>query len=235
MITGRDKLAIDASLWRQAKNVGGQIFNVILPMNINRTFKKLLLFSSLSVFALSAQAQPEECSVLTEPATFLAENSVVCLQKTQVTDNNGTFLFKASLQWLGVDRQNHFQLVSSEADDAGVDVNSPTFTGANNTLTIPKVDIPGTYGTERFAMNLKLMQDDDASLFKLSSVDVYINPDYVPNETWVPYRMLDSDERRAVDLLARSLSYAKLADAVYDFDNVVDGSSASPIEVHPWH
>ncbi len=200
-----------------------QLFSVILPMNIKRTFRNFLLFSSLSVFALSAQAQPEECAVLTEPATFLAEASLVCLQKTQVTDNNGTFLFKASLQWLGAERPNHFQLVSSEADDAGVDINSPTFMSANNTLTIPKIDIPGIYGTERFAVNLKLMQEDDTSLFELSSVDVYINPDFVPNETWVPYGMLDSDERRAVDLLARSLPYAKLADAVYDFDNIVDG------------
>lgn len=192
-------------------------------ITINKIFKRFFLFFSLSVFALSAQAQPEECATLTEPATFLAETSVVCLQKTQVTDDNGTFLFKASLQWLGAERPNHFQLVSSEADVTGVDVNSPTFMSANSTLTIPKVDIPGIYGTERFAVNLKLMQEDDASLFELSSVDVYINPDYVPNETWVPYGMLDSDERRAVDLLARSLPYAKLADAVYDFDNVVDG------------
>ncbi len=192
-------------------------------MNINKTFKNLFLFLGLSITTVSVQALPTECSELTEPAFFLAETSVVCLQKTQVTDNNGTFLFKASLQWLGVDRPNHFQLVSTEADDAGVDVNSPTFTGVNNVLTIPKVDIPGSYGTERFAVNLKLMQDDDVSLFELSSVDVYINPYYVPNETWVPYGMLDSDERRAVDLLARSLPYARLADAVYDFDNVVDG------------
>ena len=192
-------------------------------MSMKRTFKQCLVFLGFWGISVAAHALPTECEALTEPATFVSETGVVCLQQAQVMDNNGTFLFKASLQWQGVDRPNHFQLVSAEADDAGVDVNSPTFTGTNNTLTIPKVDIPGTYGTERFAVNLKLMQEDDASLFELSSVDVYINPDFVPNETWVPYGMLDSDERRAVDLLARSITYARLADAVYDFDNVVDG------------
>ncbi len=187
-------------------------------MNINNTSKKLFLFLALSVTSISVQALPTECSELTEPATFLAENNLICLQKTQVNDE--TLLFKASLQWLGVDRPNHFQLVSTEADDAGVVEYSPVFTAANSTLTIPKIDLPGTYGTERFAVNLKLVPDDDAALFELTSAAVYISPDYIPNETWLPYGMLSPDERHAVDLLARSIPYAILAGAVYDFDNV---------------
>lgn len=191
-------------------------------MDIRKTFNKALFLLGLSVCAMSAQAQPTECSELTEPATFLGETGVVCLQQTRVMDNNGTFLFKASLQWLGAERPNHFRLFSTEADNTGtVNVNSPAFTSVNNVLSIPKVDVPGTFGTERFAVNLRLLQENGAFLFELSSTEVYINPDYVPNETWRPYGMLDPDERRAVDLLGGSIQYAKLSDAVYDFDNVV--------------
>ncbi len=191
-------------------------------MDINKTFNKIFLSFGLVVYAMSTQALPTECSDLTEPATFLGESGVVCLQQTQVTDDNGTFLFKASLQWLGADRPNHFELSSTEPDDINaVNVNSPAFTSVNNVLTIPKVDVPGTYGTERYAVNLSLFQENGVSLFELASADVYINPEFIPNETWVPYGMLDSDERSAVDLLGGAIAYAKLADAVYDFDNVV--------------
>ncbi len=191
-------------------------------MDINKTFNKIFLAFGLVAYAMSAQALPTECSDLTEPATFLGESGVVCLQQTQVTDDNGTFLFKASLQWLGADRPNHFELLSTEPDDINaVNVNSPAYTSVNNVLTIPKVDVPGTYGTERFSVDLKFFQEDGVSLFELASADVYINPEFIPNETWVPYGMLDPDERRAVDLLGGSIAYAKLADAVYDFDNVV--------------
>ncbi len=192
-------------------------------MTMKKICKHGFVFFCLYCVSVFAHALPAECDELTEPATFVSETGVVCLQQTQVMDNNGTFLFKASLQWQGADRPNHFQLLSTEADNLGANVNSPAFSSENGVLTIPKVDLPGAIGTERFAVNMALSEENGSFVFEMTSLAVYVNPDFVPNETWVPYGMLDSDERRAVDLLARSLPYAKLADAVYDFDNVVDG------------
>ncbi len=187
-------------------------------MTIKKTFNTLLLLLGLSVYTLPAQALPEECLELTEPATFLSDTGIVCIQQAKVADNNEVFVFKAALQWLGVDQLNQFQLLSVEADQSNlVTINSPSFIPINSTLTIPKIDIPGIYGTERYAVDFTL----DDSLLELSSAAVYINPDYIPNETWTPYGMLDPDERRAVDLLARATPYAKLADAVYEFDTLI--------------
>lgn len=191
-------------------------------MSIKKTFKQCLVFLGFLGIPVAAHALPTECEALTEPATFVSETGVVCLQQTQVIDNNGTFLFKASLQWQGVDRPNHFQLLSTEADNVDVNVNSPAFSSENGVLTIPKVDIPGAIGTERYAVDMALSEENGSFVFEMTSVAVYINPDYLPNVTWLPYGMLNADERRAVDLLDRALPYAKLADAVYDFDVVVD-------------
>ena len=67
--------------------------------------------------------------------------------------------------------------------------------------------------------------DDPATLlFELAKVEIYNNPEYVPIRDWKPYGMLFPEERRAVDLLGRSISYAQLADAIYDFDNIIVGS-----------
>ncbi len=185
---------------------------------------RIISFSFLMGTASITQALPDECVNLTAPATFLEANSLVCLQKIVVTDSSGDQLYKASLQWLGADNPSGFKLLTVEPDDT-TDANSPTFSLLNGVLTIPKVDIPKLYGTERYTVSLAWVTDTDAStndpvsIFKLAAVAQYNNPEYVPNVTWKPYGMLLPRERRAVDLLARSISYAKLANAVYDFDN----------------
>ena len=120
-------------------------------------------------------------------------------------------------------------MLDAEFDDAA-EPNSPVFSLTNGLLTLPKVDVPKLNGTERYNVSLNWLKDSDAdtddavSLFELATVALYINPDYIPNTTWKPYGMLLPNERRAVDTLARSIPYAQLADAVYDFDNVAVGA-----------
>ena len=191
----------------------------------NSYFVRIVSFSVLMVAAPMVQALPDECKNLTAPATFLEANGLVCLQKIIVTDSSGDQLYKASLQWLGVDNPNRFKLLSVEFDDA-FETHSPTFSFLNGVLTLPKIDVPKLYGTERYTVSLGWVTDadmdtDDAvSVFELATVALYNNPGYIPNTTWKPYGMLLPHERRAVDLLGRSIPYAKLADAIYDFDNV---------------
>ncbi|MDP2224344.1 lipase [Nitrosomonas sp.] len=186
---------------------------------------RIISFSVLMVTAPMTQALPDECAKLTAPATFLEANSLVCLQKIIVTDSSGDQLYKASLQWLGVDNPNRFKLLTVAFDDAS-EANSPTFSFLNSVLTLPKIDVPQLYGTERYTVSLvwvtdtDMDTDDPVSVFELKTVALYNNPGYIPNTTWKPYGMLLPHERRAVDLLGRSISYAKLADAIYDFDNV---------------
>ncbi|MBA3755115.1 MAG: lipase [Nitrosomonas sp.] len=171
-------------------------------------------------------ALPDDCLELTAPATFLEANGLVCLQKIIVADEASTQLYKASLQWLGIDNPNRFQLLTTEFDDAS-EINSPTFSTLNGLLTLPKVDVPKLFGTERYIVNLNLVPSTDdpaAMLFELAKVEIYNNPDYVPIRDWKPYGMLFLEERRAVDLLGRSIPYTQLADAIYDFDNVAVGS-----------
>lgn len=186
---------------------------------------RIISFSVLMVTAPMTQALPDECAKLTAPATFLEANSLVCLQKIIVTDSSGDQLYKASLQWLGVDNPNRFKLLTVAFDDAS-EANSPTFSFLNGVLTLPKIDVPQLYGTERYTVSLvwvtdtDMDTDDPVSVFELKTVALYNNPGYIPNTTWKPYGMLLPHERRAVDLLGRSISYAKLADAIYDFDNV---------------
>ena len=193
--------------------------------NWNSYLIRIISFSILMVVAPMVQALPDECKNLTAPATFLEANSLVCLQKIIVTDSSGDQLYKASLQWLGADSPNQFKLLTVEFDDASA-ADSPTFSFLNGVLTLPKVDVPKLYGTERYTVSLAWVTDSDAdtddavSVFELKTVALYNNPGYVPNTTWKPYGMLLPQERRAVDLLGRSIPYAKLADAIYDFDNV---------------
>lgn len=193
--------------------------------NLARLISVVTLFFSVS----AVKAQPEECANLTVPVTVIESTGLVCLQKIIVTDSSGDQLYKASLQWLGADNPNRFSLLSAELDDAS-DVHSPKFSFLNGVLTLPKVDVPMLYGTERYTVSLTWVTDgDDAtvdavSVFELNTVALYNNPDYVPNVTWKPYGMLFPEERRAVDLLVRSIPYARLADAIYDFDNVAVGS-----------
>ena len=190
---------------------------------------RFISFSALMLVASMARALPDDCAPLIAPVTFFESNGLVCLQKVIVKDDSGEQLYKASLQWLGADNPNRFVLLSTELDDAsGPD--SPTFSFINGQLTLPKVDVPKPNGTERYNVSLNWVTDSDAgtddavSVFELATVALYVNPNYVPNATWKPYGMLLPNERRAVDLLARSIPYAQLADAIYDYDNVAVGS-----------
>lgn len=189
----------------------------------------IIIFITLVAAAPLARALPEECATLTAPVTYIESNGLVCLQKVIVKDASGEQFYKASLQWLGVDNPNQFKLLSTEFDDAS-GANSPAFSLTTGLLTLPKVDVPKPNGTERYNVSLNWLKDSDAgtddavSVFELATVALYINPDYVPNVTWKPYGMLLPNERRAVDLLARSIPYAQLADAIYDYDNVTVGS-----------
>lgn len=190
---------------------------------------KLISAVGLILAVSAVKALPDECVNLTAPVTFIESNGLVCLQKIIVTDSSGDQLYKALLQWQGADNSNRFILLSTEFDDDS-ESHSPTFSLLNGVLTLPKVDVPKLYGTERYAVSLNWVTDgDDAtvdavSVFELNSVALYNNPEYVPNVTWKPYGILFPNERRAVDLLVRSIPYAQLADAIYDFDNVAVGS-----------
>jgi hypothetical protein len=173
---------------------------------------------SLIVFTNAAKAFPEECLELTAPATFVESTGTVCLQKIKVIGSSGTQFYKAPLQWLGPNNPNQFKLLTPERDNA-TEENSPSFLVDTGALIIPNIEIKKEFGIERFSANLFLPKEDNAFLFELGAVSVYINPDYIPNTTWKPYGMLNPVERHAVDALGRSFPYAKLADAVYDFDN----------------
>lgn len=183
----------------------------------------LIGFIALMSISPATQALPEDCLNLSAPATYIETNGLVCLQKIIVVDEIGNQQFyKASLQWLGIDNPNRFSLISVELDNASETYN-PIFSEVNGLLSLPKVDIPKQFGTERYAVNLTLAPDignAGDTQFELTKVDIYNNPDYVPGRDWKPYGMLLPNERRAVDILGRSVPYAQLADAIYDFDNV---------------
>lgn len=192
-------------------------------MSRHKHYVILIGWAVLMAATSMARALPEDCLDLTAPAAFLETNGLVCLQKVIVADQGDTQLFKASLQWLGVDNPNQFKLLSAEFDNAASETDSPTFSAADRLLILPKVDIPKQFGTERYTVSLAWVpgaDDSTVSLFELAKVATYINPDYVPNVTWKPYGMLYPEERRAVDILGRSIPYAQLADAIYDFDNI---------------
>lgn len=192
-------------------------------MSRHKHYVILIGWAVLMAATSMARALPEDCLDLTAPAAFLETNGLVCLQKVIVADQGDTQLFKASLQWLGVDNPNQFKLLSAEFDHAASETDSPTFSAADGLLTLPKVDIPKQFGTERYTVSLAWVpgaDDSTISLFELAKVATYINPDYIPNVTWKPYGMLHPEERRAVDILGRSIPYAQLADAIYDFDNI---------------
>lgn len=174
-----------------------------------------LLFSG-SVYAMSTA----ECTDQAAPAVFIEENGVLCLQKITLAEQPDSVFYKASLQWQGPNKPNEFTLLNVE-NDLSAEIDSPVFSTETGTLLISKVDIPKIFGTERYVASLVLADQDDLALFKLSNIAIYINPDYEPNITWKPYGMLAKEEKRAVNVLGRSIPYAKLADAVYDFDNAI--------------
>lgn len=177
----------------------------------------------MNIFLLNStavHADQVECTEQTAVATFLEESGLLCLQKIAIQELPEIEFYKASLLWSGPDKPDEFRLLSVEGDlSAGI--GSPVFSTENGTLTLSRIDIPKIFGTERYVAHLALADRDDLSVFKLNSVAVYINPDYVPRVTWKPYGMLATDERRAVDALGRSIPFARLADAVYDFDNTI--------------
>lgn len=178
---------------------------------------------ALMVLAPWARAIPSECSALSVPAAYIESNGLVCLQNIVVSDSSGEQIYKAALQWMGSDNPNRFRLIGADFDEAS-DMHSPSFSMTSGILTLPKIDIPRLYGTERYTVNLTRVldiDDDSEFVFELNSIALYNNTNYVPNIHWKPYGMLLSHERRAVDLLGKSIPYAKLADAIYDFDNTV--------------
>lgn len=177
----------------------------------------------INIFLLNSaavHANPIECAEQTATASFLEESGLLCLQKIAIQELPEIEFYKASLQWSGPDKPDEFRLLSVEGDLAASE-GSPVFSTENGTLTLSRIDIPKVFGTERYVAHLALADRDDLSVFKLNSVAVYINPDYAPGVTWKPYGMLATEERRAVDVLGRSIPFARLADAVYDFDNVI--------------
>lgn len=177
----------------------------------------------MNIFLLNSaavRANPIECAEQTATAAFLEESRLLCLQKIAIQELPEIEFYKASLQWSGPDKPDEFRLLSVEGDLAAGE-GSPVFSTENGTLTLSRIDIPKVFGTERYVAHLALADRDDLSVFKLNSVAVYINPDYAPGVTWKPYGMLATEERRAVDVLGRSIPFARLADAVYDFDNVI--------------
>lgn len=187
---------------------------------------RLNIFVFFLIVVTTVRAMPEDCADVAAPAIFFESDGLVCLQNIRVTDSSGELFYKAALQWLGAENPNQFKLLSVAFDESS-NTDNPVFSMINGVLRLPKIDIPRLYGTERFDVSLnwiKDVDDDLVSVFELSNVALYINPGYVPNVTWKPYGMLLSDERRAVDLLIRSIPFAQLADAIYDFDNVKVGS-----------
>ncbi|MGZ0018502.1 lipase family protein [Nitrosomonas sp. wSCUT-2] len=187
---------------------------------------RFIFFAFFLFTTATVRAMPEDCKNSTATAAFFESNGLVCLQNIKVTDASGEQFYKAALQWLGAENPKQFKLLSV-AFDEGPGTNNPTFSMVNGVLRLPRIDVPKLYGTERFDVSLnwiKEADDDVVSAFELVTVALYNNPEYVPNVTWKPYGMLLSSERRAVDLIVRSVPFAQLADAIYDFDNVKVGS-----------
>ncbi|MCP5246264.1 MAG: lipase [Burkholderiales bacterium] len=180
----------------------------------------LIGLSCFLIIINPAQAVTTDCEEKTTPAAFFVDDGLLCLQNITIAEHPGAAFYKASLEWSGLDNPNQFRLLTTKHDNLS-DQHSPVFSLANGSLVLPKIDIPQTFGTERYVASLVLVESDDHSIFELVSIARYINPDFIPNVTWKPYGMLDREERHAVDLLGRSLPYARLADAVYDFDNTV--------------
>lgn len=189
----------------------------------NALFGRIIFFAALITVAPFARATTGECAALTAPATYIESNGLVCLRKIVVADVSGEQIYKAALQWMGAGNPNRFRLISADFDEIS-DTHSPVFSMASGVLTLPKIDIPRLYGIERYAVNLTRVLDaghESEYIFELNSVALFNNTGYEPNVDWKPYGMLLPHERRAVDLLGKSIPYAKLADAIYDFDNTV--------------
>lgn len=190
------------------------------------TFPSLLALSVTflsSINTAHSETHPPECENLKASVTFIESTGVVCLQNIKVSDASGTAFYKAALRWLGADRPNQYSLVSVEGD-VETENNSPVFSPESGVLTLPQVDIPKTFGTERYTATLTLHESANGNYFELDDADVYNDPNYVPNKTWKPYAMLNPTERRNINLLGQSIPFAGLANSIYDFDTVLDNS-----------
>ncbi|MEK7779184.1 MAG: lipase [Pseudomonadota bacterium] len=188
---------------------------------------KFISFVSLFSLASVTYALSEECSKSTVPASYLDTIGLVCLQKIITIDPSDSNTYKSTLQWLGSSNpelSHQFLLTGLEIDNMPAEPNSPSFAFTTGILSIPKIDIPKQFGTERYSVNLSLIPDSSETIFQLNQVSIYINPDYVAGRDWKPFGMLAPEERRATDLLGRSLPYMQLADLVYDFDNTTVGT-----------
>ncbi|BCG64299.1 MAG: hypothetical protein methR_P2072 [Methyloprofundus sp.] len=201
-------------------------FSIQQPNNLKRyacRFISCIGLYSLLFFSHSLQAHPNECANISAPAIFLSESELVCLQKIKVVNGADIQFYKVALQWLGAAAPTKFSIISVEPDSADADSHH-SFSVTTGILSLSTIDIPTTYGTERYAANFVFKQENGINLFELSTANVYDNPNYIPKETWKPFGMLSADERRAVDLLGQSLPYAQLADAIYDFSNNTIGA-----------
>ena len=103
-----------------------------------------------------ARAATADCTEQTAPAVFFVENGLLCLQKIIIAEQTGTTSYKASLAWSDSGHSNQFRLLTTEPDNLS-DQHSPTFSTENGALILPKVDIPRTFGTERYIANLVLI------------------------------------------------------------------------------
>jgi hypothetical protein len=182
------------------------------PSSILATITLPFIFGCASI---ANAAIPEACLNLTVQATYIESEQIICLQQIEVTGGENSRYYKAALKWMGNER-NEFQLVDAVPDEKSSETET-TYSPASGILNIPKIDIPKTFGTERYSAVMNFNNTNRA--FVLSEINIYDNPDHIPNKTWKPYTNLGTDERRAVDLLGESLTYAKLAQSIYNFDN----------------
>ncbi|MCK5903956.1 MAG: lipase, partial [Gammaproteobacteria bacterium] len=197
--------------------------------NIKRTSLFISAITSLIGAPNIALAHPQECANTTAPTTFIGSAGIVCLETIKVTDSSGTQIYKAALQSLAPEQPNSFKLISAEPANRTAETNSSTYSPNSGELSLPTVDIPQQYGTERYSANL--VYKPDKNLFELTTANIFINPDYIPNQTWKPYGMLNKNERRGVDLLGQSIPFAHLANIVYDFNNTLP-SPWELVELH---
>ena len=184
-------------------------------LNVN----KIALSCFVLGFSNSAISQPIECSNLTAQATYIEKTGTLCLRQIKVTNDTKTTYYKAALKLIASEGSNGFQLIDRAEIDSAFDKSTLTYSIASGVLTLPKIDILKTFGTKRYSTTLNL--NVKTGLFELlSPIATYINPNYVPHETWKPYGMLEKKELSTVNLLGQSLPYAKLAQAIYSFDNI---------------
>ncbi len=65
------------------------------------------------------------------------------------------------------------------------------------------------------------IEENGAYFIQIAGATVYFSSEYEPKVTWKPFGILEPEEKKQITLLNRSIPFAKIADAVYDFDNVI--------------